>query len=291
MQVCYWYPSYVKLAGYAILASATACLYAITLLGVLAYRLSRGKSNDVKAPLQRTLLGSAIASLTGGLVVASWAARWQISPLYRMLLGGDLEDPAIQGAWMSVRLLVIVAVATSVGSVATRLAWRGFWNRRVLKALSVIFGAGLLLTAPGLARPGVEDPWVPVDFVILRSTADYSEARRVAAESAIQLRIPLDLRGLVHDEEHGLTWSKEVCAKDPLYPYPCYVARGRFDDGVYLSIERSDAYSDFAPGFFIVIAASGAPGSPELMKTVVAARSFYADAYTKQASVYVGCMH
>ena len=39
------------------------------------------------------------------------------------------------------------------------------------------------------------------------------------------------------------------------------------------------------------IAASGAPGSPELMKTVVAARSFYADAYSKQTSVYVGCMH
>lgn len=160
-----------------------------------------------------------------------------------------------------------------------------------MKALSVIFGAGLLLTAPGLARPGVEDPWVPVDFVILRSTADYSEARRVAAEAAIQLQIPLDLRRLVYDEKHGLTWPQEVCAHDALFPYPCYVARGRFDDGVYLSIERSDAYADFAPGHFVVIAASGAPGSPELMKSVVAARRVYKDAYAKKANVYVGCLH
>jgi len=162
---------------------------------------------------------------------------------------------------------------------------------RAFVCLLCAFLACMLLEAPGFADPGPEATWVPVGFVILRSTADYSEAKRVAEEAATRMKIPLDLRGLGHDKEHGLTWPKGVCAKDPLSPYPCYVARGRFDDGVYLSIERSDAYSDFAPGFFIVLAASGAPGSPELMKTVVAARSFYADAYSKQTSVYVGCMH
>lgn len=110
------------------------------------------------------------------------------------------------------------------------------------------------------------------------------ESAAVAAEAAIQLQIPLDLRRLVHDEKHGLAWPQEICAQEALFPYPCCVAHGRFDDGVYLSIERSDAYSDFAPGFFIVIAASGAPEAPELVKTVAAARLVYADAYTKQVT-------
>ena len=132
---------------------------------------------------------------------------------------------------------------------------------RAFVCLLCAFLACMLLEAPGFADPGPEATWVPVGFVILRSTADYSEAKRVAEEAATRMKIPLDLRGLGHDKEHGLTWPKGVCAKD------------------------------FAPGFFIVLAASGAPGSPELMKTVVAARSFYADAYSKQTSVYVGCMH
>jgi hypothetical protein len=135
------------------------------------------------------------------------------------------------------------------------------------------------------------DPWVPVAFVIVRSTPDYGQARSVAERAAAQLAVPLNLRGLVYDPAHGLTWPKEECDKDPLYPFPCYVARGRFDPGVYISVERSDAYESFRPGLFVVIAASGEPGSAEVASSLTKARAAYPDAYIKEEKVYHGCMH
>ena len=150
-----------------------------------------------------------------------------------------------------------------------------------------------LLAVPGTAETAEPepDPMVPVAFVVLRSTPDYDEARQVAERAAAHLAIPLNLRGLIYDPVHGLTWSKEVCDKDPYYPFPCYVARGRFDPGVYLSVERSDAYPSFRPGLFIVIAASGKPGSVEIGSSLTRVRAAYPDAYVKQEKVYHGCMH
>ena len=163
---------------------------------------------------------------------------------------------------------------------------------RLYAALAVGFLVATL-TLPGIAETEEPepDPWVPVAFVILRSTPGYAEARRVAEHAAFQLGIPLNLRGLIYDAGHGLTWPKAECDKDPLYPFPCYVARGRFDPGVYLSVERSDAYASFRPGYFVVIAASGEPGSAEVQASLTRVRAIYPDAYVKREKVYHGCMH
>jgi hypothetical protein len=159
---------------------------------------------------------------------------------------------------------------------------------RVIAALLL----GLIGLPSGVTAAEPEpDPWIRVGFLIVRSTSDYAEARRVAERASSQLELPLDLRGLVYEPPHGLTWPREQCEKDPLYPYPCYVARGRFDPGVYLSVERSDAYATFTRGLFIVIAASGEPGSPELTSALARVREAYPDAYVKQERVYHGCMH
>lgn len=128
-------------------------------------------------------------------------------------------------------------------------------------------------------------------FVVVRSTPDYVEALRVARSASTQLGLGLDLRGLVYEPDQGLTLPEEECEKDSLAPYPCYVARGRYDAGVYLSVERTDAYESFRPGFFVVVAASGQPGSNELASTLEAVHSSYPDAYLKVAKVYHGCMH
>lgn len=106
-----------------------------------------------------------------------------------------------------------------------------------------------------------------------------------------KLGIAINLRGLIHDPTHGLTWPKAECERDPLYPFPCYLARGRFDGGVYLSIERSNAYRSFQPGYFMVIAASGEPGSPDLLTTLKTTKSVFPDAYVKTEKVYHGCLH
>jgi len=127
-------------------------------------------------------------------------------------------------------------------------------------------------------------------FVVLRSTRDYADALRFAKRASRWLDVPLDLRGLIHDPEHGLTWSRESCAEDPLYPYPCYTARGRWEGTKhYVSIERSDAYRSMRPGFFVVIAATGEP--KEMQAFAVSVRKKIPDAYAKAEDVYHGCLH
>jgi hypothetical protein len=69
------------------------------------------------------------------------------------------------------------------------------------------------------------------------------------------------------------------------------VARGRFDPGVYVSVERSDAYESFRSGLFVVIATSGEPGSAEVASSLKKARAVYPDAYVNEEKVYHGCMH
>ncbi|MBP9143768.1 MAG: carboxypeptidase regulatory-like domain-containing protein [Thermoanaerobaculia bacterium] len=138
---------------------------------------------------------------------------------------------------------------------------------------------------------GLEEGWVPVGFVVLKSTSDYGEARRVVDVAAQRLDIPVDLRKVEYDPEHGLTFPRDVCEADGGFPYPCYVARGRYDAGVYLSIERSDAYRANDSGCFSVIVASGDPSSPELAAALKQVRVEYPDAYVKSEKVYHGCIH
>jgi hypothetical protein len=132
-------------------------------------------------------------------------------------------------------------------------------------------------------------PYFEVSFVLVKSTSSYADAHRFAQGASADLGIRLDLRGLVHDPTHGLTWPQERCAKDPVYPFPCYVARGRWDPGRYISIERSDAYSSFKPDLFIVVAASGDPA--EMRSVLASIKAKVPDAYMKTEVVYFGCMH
>ena len=163
----------------------------------------------------------------------------------------------------------------------------------------MVLSAGLAMAADGSVAADAERSvaeylklvTIDVGFVIVRSARTYDEAASSAKLAAPRLGIPLNFRGLTFDPQHGLTWPKEECDKDPLYPYPCYIARGRFDPGAYVSVERSDAYQGFEPGYFIVIAASGRPGSAELASALETARRAYPDAYLKVAPVYHGCMH
>lgn len=153
----------------------------------------------------------------------------------------------------------------------------------------------LLLHSAVLSASAAEspepDPWVPVGFVIVRSTPDHSEASRFAEHVSSATGFELDLRGLTYQPEHGLSLSKQECEQRQLGPFPCYVARGRFDAGVYVSVERSDAYEGFRPGYFIVVAASGPPGSADLDTTLETVRGASPDAYLRVAEVYHGCIH
>lgn len=132
--------------------------------------------------------------------------------------------------------------------------------------------------------------YVRKDFLILLSTKSYSSALTTAKRVSSTQKIKLDLRGLKEHKEAGLTLSKEECAKAE-EDYPAYYARGRWDDGVYVSIEYSDAYSGFAKGYYIVVAASGSREEPTIKTAWTQIKKTYKDAYFKSSDVYVGCMH
>jgi hypothetical protein len=108
----------------------------------------------------------------------------------------------------------------------------------------------LCLTAEPAAGAGkdttVEDEikaaTVQKELVIVRSTASYQEASEAATGAAKSLAVPMNLRDLRPHGPSGLSFPAKVCEENG-WDFPCYVARGRFDDGTYLSIERSNAYA------------------------------------------------
>ncbi len=131
-------------------------------------------------------------------------------------------------------------------------------------------------------------PYVKKDFVIVLSTKSYTEAKKIAVEAAKKLKIKLDLRGLKPHKESGLTTNAKECESNG-WDYPCYVSRGRYDDGEFVTIDYSNAFEGFAKGYYIVTTASG---DNQLAKTALSkAKKIYKTAYTKQTEIYIGCMH
>jgi len=134
-----------------------------------------------------------------------------------------------------------------------------------------------------------EDMFVKKDFLILLSTKDYKTALATAKKASSSMNMKLDLRDLEENKETGLTFSKDDCEKEDI-DYPAYYARGR-DDGIFISIEYSDAYKEFSKGYYIVVAASGEKQDPDIQKVNKKIKAGYKDAYFKSSKVYLGCMH
>ena len=147
-----------------------------------------------------------------------------------------------------------------------------------------------VLAAGGGSGQDEPSPWVEKSFVILKSTSSYAEALSFTTTAATRLAVKLDLRELSANKKLGLTFPKAWCEGE-WGEYPCYIPRGRHDDGVYLSIEHSSGYKGFTPGLYIVIMANGYKGDEQLGAALARARSVYPDAYAKTTSVYMGCMH
>lgn len=138
-----------------------------------------------------------------------------------------------------------------------------------------------------VGRAQMESPYAKKDMVIIQSTKNYAAAKKTAVQAAKRLSLKLDLRGLSPAKGTGLSFSKKACEEEG--GYPCYIARGRYDDDEFVSIEYSDAIEGFAKGYYIVITACGDKSitGPALKK----AQQFYKDAYAKTTNVYMGCMH
>lgn len=131
------------------------------------------------------------------------------------------------------------------------------------------------------------DPYVEKAFLLVAATPDWDIARSTASQAAqgLALEIKVEVEPL---PDGGLTFTKETCESSE-FEYPCYVPRGRFDDGEYVSVEYSTQYKGFTPGLYIVVIASGE--MEKVQQQLAAAKEMYPDAYIKKAPVYMGCLH
>lgn len=157
--------------------------------------------------------------------------------------------------------------------------------KKVKQILSILFFVPLFAVMPE-ASEGEVLPMVTKSFLITKSTKNYSEAKHFAQNLALRSGIKLDLRGLYPHAQTGLSEPKEVCVENG-FEAPCYVPRGRYDDGTYISIEYSSAYNGFAEGYYIVMVASGDISN----KVVSHIKQYVPDAYVKKSAVYIGCIH
>lgn len=157
----------------------------------------------------------------------------------------------------------------------------------------MLFALTLLTAlAEPLAADAVSDQYQDVTFVIAASEKSYSQAVLKAATLAEQSGILYSTNGVNFDPQHkddngGLTYPKHQCENNN-WGYPCYVSRGRWDEGMYITVEYSSAIQGFTPGLYVVIAASGKKDT--LVPSFNTVKHFVPDAYMKTASVYVGCM-
>ncbi len=128
-------------------------------------------------------------------------------------------------------------------------------------------------------------------FLIVSSTKDYSSALKKANSISEDLTLKLDLRGLLEgDNKLGLSWGKTVCEEDG-WEYPCYVPRGRYDDGDYVSIEWSNGFQGFSEGYYIVVVASNTNYDQKIKSLLKKVKEFIPSAYIKSSMIYMGCMH
>ena len=139
------------------------------------------------------------------------------------------------------------------------------------------------------------DCYAEKDFLIVYATKNYSIALSTAKQASKKLNIQLDLRNLLQDSDtlHGLTLPSDTCLKywgdlDSSIR-TCYVARGRYDDGIYISIEYSSSYYSCQRGYYIVMVDSGFKGDGELKSTLKKVKTKYTDAYIKTSKVYMCC--
>lgn len=149
-----------------------------------------------------------------------------------------------------------------------------------------------LISGVHFAHAEEVDPnlFIKKSFVILFATKDYQQALRAARLAAEKAKLSLNLRGLKWHASNKLTFSKQGC-RDDGFEYPCYLTRAYDDDGEYVTIDWSNGFDDFQSGYFIVTAAGGDPGAPQLTKTLQRVKPVFPDAYIKTTRVYIGCMH
>ncbi len=163
------------------------------------------------------------------------------------------------------------------------------------------FGASLALVL-GVSAPAAAEPAEPTPedmaeyyrastetkhFLVVGTYGTYAVASRAMSALAkkVGMGAPSQPVELVDGE---MSYTRSACEENG-WDYPCYVARGRYDDGAYLSVEPSSAYGGMEPGYFVIVAASG---NAELVREQERTmRKHGVSSFRQSEAIWLGCMH
>ena len=73
--------------------------------------------------------------------------------------------------------------------------------------------------------------------------------------------------------------------------YPCYVTRGRDDDGAYVSVDEAGRFFDAEEEGYLVILGSGPKDDPSTRAVAEKARPLFPSAEIRTDDVWQGCIH
>ena len=135
-----------------------------------------------------------------------------------------------------------------------------------------------------------DEATVKKGYIIVSAGKNYEAIKKQAKTVADKLGYELNLRDLEYHKTEGLSFSQVVCQEENM-EYPFYIARGRWDDGEYVSVEYTNAYEGFTPGYYIIMVSSHDKGAAELKTALQHVKKSYKTAYIKYADVYMGCIH
>lgn len=144
----------------------------------------------------------------------------------------------------------------------------------------------------GAAHDWIDVPFFRLGILVLGSYKSYDEALR-AAKTFSSPTHPYGSRGMIYDKERGLIWPDDSDDEAWAGRY----APRRYDNECdirdprpCITVERSEGYEGFTPGLYIVVGGVLARDERRAER-LAAARKIVPEAYVKQTTIYLGCVH
>lgn len=154
-----------------------------------------------------------------------------------------------------------------------------------------------LFLIPAELRAQEDEQVVERHVMILSAYKDFDAAKADAEKISKASKVLFSMDGRIYDKKKGLIYPNNP--DDPEDPFAGeYLAR-RYDTTYlpdsdkeipYLSVEKSEGYEGFKPGFYIVVAGIKETRAEALQK-IAKFKAWAPTAYVKKTKIYIGCLH
>jgi hypothetical protein len=198
-------------------------------------------------------------------------------------LAGMPQDDALVQAWMTAKLADPKA-AVELGELASR----GSEIESELISAGMAYRIARQVDIHNMSQ--IEDRWV----VILGAHKDFHQAKADAERIARASGVPFSMNGMIYDKK-GLrfpdNYEDEVFAGGYLARRFNSTLVGEEEVEEHVSVEKSEEYQGFAPGYYIVVGSVAETSEKARTMVVEQFRKLAPKAYVKKTEVYLGCMH